>query len=131
MQLCYQGDDLELHGYLDADWACDLDNRKLTFGYVYILGGGAISWDSKKHTSSAISIVEVEYIAYNIAVQVVVWLRNFLCSLELIKEYQVVLLSHTWFFMNRIYILFCSFQPISGIMPTNHLRVGCLDPNPP
>ena len=58
MQLCYQDDDLELHVYLDADWAGDLDNRKSTFGYVYILGGGAISWGSEKYTSSAISIAK-------------------------------------------------------------------------
>ena len=49
LQLCYQGDDLKLRGYSDADWAGDLDKRKSTTGYVYTtLGGGAISWESKK-----------------------------------------------------------------------------------
>ena len=38
LQLCYQGDDLKLYGYSDTDWACDLDKRKSTTGYVYTLG---------------------------------------------------------------------------------------------
>ena len=28
--LCYQGNDLQLKGYIDADWGGDLDERKST-----------------------------------------------------------------------------------------------------
>ena len=41
--LCYQGNDLYLMGYTDADWGGDLDERKSTSGYVFLLNNGAIS----------------------------------------------------------------------------------------
>eukprot|EP00268_Persea_americana_P015395 TRINITY_DN17093_c1_g1_i3.p1 TRINITY_DN17093_c1_g1~~TRINITY_DN17093_c1_g1_i3.p1 ORF type:complete len:267 (-),score=36.41 TRINITY_DN17093_c1_g1_i3:293-1093(-) len=90
LQLCYQGDDLKLRGYSDADWAGDLDKRKLATGYVYTLGGGAVSWGSKKQTSTAMSTAEAEYIACSTAVQEVVWLRNFLRGIDLIGDDQPV-----------------------------------------
>ena len=38
----------ECIGYSDADWVGDLDDRKSTSGYVFQIGGGAVSWRSKK-----------------------------------------------------------------------------------
>ena len=35
-------------GYIDSDFAGSLDDRKRTFGYVFHLGSGVISWVSKK-----------------------------------------------------------------------------------
>ena len=51
--ICYQGSTelnrvLDVHGFVDADWAGDLDQRRSTSGYVFSLFGGAISWMSKK-----------------------------------------------------------------------------------
>ena len=51
--LCYQGRPglermLDIHGFVDADWAGDLDQRRSTSGYVFNLFGGAISWMSKR-----------------------------------------------------------------------------------
>ena len=40
-----------LHGYTDADFAGDRDDRKSTSGYVFLNSGGAISWRSKKADS--------------------------------------------------------------------------------
>jgi hypothetical protein len=34
-------------GYVDSDFAGDLDKRRLTSGYVFTLAGGSISWMSK------------------------------------------------------------------------------------
>ena len=34
-------------GYVDSDFAGDLDKRRSTLGYVFTLAGGAISWMSK------------------------------------------------------------------------------------
>lgn len=53
--LCYQGGELLLQGYSDADWASDLDERKSTTGYNFLLCGGAISWLSKKQPCVALS----------------------------------------------------------------------------
>ena len=49
--LCYQGRGLErildIHGFVDADWAGDLYQRRSTSGYVFSIFGGAVSWMSK------------------------------------------------------------------------------------
>ncbi|RVW28514.1 Retrovirus-related Pol polyprotein from transposon TNT 1-94 [Vitis vinifera] len=39
---------LEVVGYSDSDFAGCFDSRKSTFGYIFILAGGAISWRSVK-----------------------------------------------------------------------------------
>ncbi|PNX63555.1 copia-type polyprotein, partial [Trifolium pratense] len=41
------GKSLELVGWADSDYAGDLNDRKSTSGYVFMLGSGAISWSSK------------------------------------------------------------------------------------
>ena len=51
--LCYQGTlgldrVLDIHGFANADWVGDLDQRRSTRGYVFNLFGGAVSWMSKR-----------------------------------------------------------------------------------
>ena len=38
----------ELIGYTDSDWTGSIDDSKITSGYVFHMGSGAISWASKK-----------------------------------------------------------------------------------
>jgi len=61
--LCYQGGDLKLRGYLDADWGGNLDEFKSTSAYVFTLGEGAVSWCNKKQDCIALSTMEAEYVA--------------------------------------------------------------------
>ena len=79
--LCYQGSNLRLIGYSDADWGGDLDQRKSTSGYTFLLNKGTISWSSKKQTCIALSTMEAEFIAYSAVVQEAVWLRRFFMNL--------------------------------------------------
>jgi len=39
------------HGYIDLDWANDIETRKSTFGYVSILFSRVVSWTNKKQTT--------------------------------------------------------------------------------
>ena len=41
--LVYHDDSLEPVGYTNSDFQSDIDSRKSTSGYVFTLGGGAIS----------------------------------------------------------------------------------------
>ena len=43
----FGGSDTVLHGYVDADMAGYKDSRRSTIGYVFIVGGIAVSWISK------------------------------------------------------------------------------------
>ena len=72
---------LELFGYTDSDWAGSLDDRKSTSGYVFHMGSGAISWDSKKQPIVALSTAEVEYVAATAASCQEIWMRRMLRSL--------------------------------------------------
>jgi hypothetical protein len=47
--LCYQGRrGLDIHDFVDADWARDMDCRRSTSMYVFNLFGGEISWMRKR-----------------------------------------------------------------------------------
>ncbi|KAL4376081.1 hypothetical protein GQ457_02G039440 [Hibiscus cannabinus] len=41
--LCYRGSDFLISGYVDSDYARDLDKSKSTTGYVFTIAGGAVS----------------------------------------------------------------------------------------
>lgn len=76
-------DDLQLIGYVDADWAGDKSDRKSSSGYLFELGNNTISWLSKKQTTVALSSTEAEYIAAALASQELLWLRQLLIDLDI------------------------------------------------
>ncbi|XP_070020426.1 secreted RxLR effector protein 161-like [Nicotiana tabacum] len=73
-------------GYSDADHGGDLDERKCTSGYVFLLSDGTISWSSKKQSCVSLSTMEAEYVAFASATQEAVWLKKFLDHLLDITE---------------------------------------------
>jgi hypothetical protein len=56
-------------GYADANWGGDLDERKFTSDYVFLLNNGVISWSSKKQSCIFLSIMEAEFVTFSAAVQ--------------------------------------------------------------
>ena len=46
-------------GFKDPDWATG-DDRKSIGGYTFLLNGAAISWNSKKQSTVALSSTEAE-----------------------------------------------------------------------
>eukprot|EP00253_Pinus_taeda_P023270 PITA_23270 len=88
--LCYQGRPgldrvLDIHGFVDVDWAGDLDRRRSTSGYVFNLFGGAVSWMSKKQSVVALSTTEAEYLAATHASKEAVWLQRLCSSMGLVQ----------------------------------------------
>lgn len=71
----------DLIGYVDADWASDPNDRRSITGYLFILAGGAISWSSKRQSSTALSSTEAEYMAAAHATKEAIWLRSFLIEI--------------------------------------------------
>nr|XP_033516590.1 secreted RxLR effector protein 161-like [Nicotiana tomentosiformis] len=65
--ILYSGSPSILEGYSDASWISDSYETKSTSGYVFTLGGGAISWKSAKQTIIARSTMESEFVALELA----------------------------------------------------------------
>ena len=76
--LHYTGYPAVLEGYCDANWITGAKDTKSTSGYVFTLGGAAVSWKSSKQTCIARSTMESEFIALDKAGEEAEWLRNFL-----------------------------------------------------
>ncbi|PON80582.1 hypothetical protein PanWU01x14_001380, partial [Parasponia andersonii] len=76
--LCYGRPEFTVRGYVDSDFAGDLDKRKSTIGYVFTLAKRAVSWVSKLQTVVALSITEAEYIAATQACKEVIWIQRLL-----------------------------------------------------
>ena len=66
----------EVVGYCDADWGNNIDDRKSVTGYVFLLGGGAVAWQSKRQPTVALSSTEAEYMAAAAATKEALWLRG-------------------------------------------------------
>lgn len=76
MKITYGEISETLTGYSDSDWASDLDHRKSTTGYVFCMNGGAISWNSKKQPTVALSSTEAEFMAIVNTIQEGMWLKR-------------------------------------------------------
>uniref|UniRef100_A0A2N9IBB7 Integrase catalytic domain-containing protein n=1 Tax=Fagus sylvatica TaxID=28930 RepID=A0A2N9IBB7_FAGSY len=72
------GSDFTVRGYVDSDYAGDLDKSKSTSGYVFTLAGGAVSWVSKLQSIVATSTTEAEYVAATQASKEAIWLQMLL-----------------------------------------------------
>ncbi|KAL7147870.1 hypothetical protein ABFS83_06G138200 [Erythranthe nasuta] len=73
-----RSDQLEVIGYSDSDFAGCLDSRNSTSGFVFLLAGGAISWNSEKQSIIASSTMEVEFVACFETLSHALWLQNFI-----------------------------------------------------
>nr|POF08790.1 retrovirus-related pol polyprotein from transposon tnt 1-94 [Quercus suber] len=72
---------LKLQDYIDADFAGDIDSRKSTTGFVFTLGGTAISWVSNLQKTVTFSTTEAEYVAATETGKEMIWLHSILDEL--------------------------------------------------
>lgn len=73
--------DARLLGYTDSDYARDVNDRKSTSGYVFLLNGAAICWSSRKQGIVTLSSTEAEYVAATACACHCVWLKGILKEL--------------------------------------------------
>ena len=52
-----------LQGFVDVDLGGDVDSSKSTSGYIYTIGGTAVSWMSRLQKCVSLSSNEAEYVA--------------------------------------------------------------------
>ena len=81
--LCFSGELSVLEGFTDSSWITDKDDHKSISGWIFTLGGGAISWGSKKQTCVADSTMEAKFIVLASCCKEAEWLRNLLYEIQL------------------------------------------------
>ena len=70
--------DHSLVGFCDSDFAGDVDTRRSTTGFVFMINGGPVSWSSTTQSTTALASTEAEYMALTDAMKEVLWLRRLL-----------------------------------------------------
>jgi hypothetical protein len=78
-----KGDNLDINGYTDADWAGSIQDRRSTSGYFTFVGGNLVTWRSKKQEVVARSSAEAEYRGMAKAICELLWIRNLMQDLHI------------------------------------------------
>nr|GEX66063.1 integrase, catalytic region, zinc finger, CCHC-type, peptidase aspartic, catalytic [Tanacetum cinerariifolium] len=71
-----KGSSFGLTAFLDADHAGCIDSRKSTSRGIQFLGDKLVSWMSKKHNCTTMSLAEAEYVALSKSCAQVMWMRT-------------------------------------------------------
>jgi hypothetical protein len=74
----YDGSRDSVCGYVDSDFAGDLEKIRSTLGYVFTLAGRPISWMSKIQNIVSLSAMEEEYMDASHAFKEAIWLQGLL-----------------------------------------------------
>lgn len=115
--LDYKKSSKPLFGFVDADWGADLDDRSSHTGFVFQLAGAAVTWESRKQRTVALSSTEAEYVALSEATKEAVYLRNFLKEVKFSK----LVVNAT--------MIYCDNQGAQSLMrnPVHHSRTKHID----
>ena len=73
-----RGDNDGLWAFTDSDYAGDIEDRKNTSGYVFLLSSGAISWGLKKQPIVTLSTTEAEFMAATVCACQAIWIKRVL-----------------------------------------------------
>nr|GEX46884.1 zinc finger, CCHC-type [Tanacetum cinerariifolium] len=82
-RLTHTGYPLVLEGYTNASWINNNEDNLSTSGWIFLLGGGEISWASKKQTCITGSTMESEFVASAAAGKEAEWLKKMLIEISL------------------------------------------------
>jgi hypothetical protein len=74
-------DEVNFHGFTDADWAGSPIDRKITSGGIFSIRSTYFSWYNRKQIYVALSSAEEEYMAESQATCESIWMRNILVGL--------------------------------------------------
>jgi hypothetical protein len=81
--LIYGKKDSGLIAYADADWGSDPHTRRSNTGYLVLIGGAAVSWNSRAQKTRALSSTEAEYMSLSDACRQLVWVHSLLSEMRL------------------------------------------------
>jgi hypothetical protein len=68
-------------GFVDSDFAGDLDKRCSISGYVFLLCGSSVSWRASLQSITALSTTEAEYVSATEGVKEAIWMQGLISEL--------------------------------------------------
>lgn len=117
-----------LVGYSDSNYTMDNEEGKSTSGNIFFLNDGAISWQSQKQQTVALSSCEAEFMAATLAACQAVWLHGLLEEMTGRKHDIITLLVD-----NKSAIMLMKNPVFHGkskhISPKYHFIRQCVDRN--
>jgi hypothetical protein len=78
-------------GYSDADFGGELDKRRSTSAYAFLMHGGVVAWRSKLQDCTAGSTVEAEYVALAQATREALFLTKLLTDFQVTDTKPVII----------------------------------------
>jgi len=120
-----------LVGYVDFDYAGDLDKRRSLTGYVFTIGGCAVSWKACLQATVALSTIEAEYMAISEACKEDIWLRGLYyefcgvtsCTTIHCDSQSAICLTKDQMFYERIKHIDVRYHFIRGVIAEGDVKV--------
>jgi hypothetical protein len=72
-----------LVAYADSNYAGDIEDKKSTSGYAFMLGSGAVAWSSRKQPIVTLSTTEAEFVAAAVCASQAIWMKRIIEKLSL------------------------------------------------
>lgn len=88
-----KGGNVDLLGYTNTGYAGDLEVRKNSYEYVFILSNGAVVWYSKKQPIVTLSSTEVVFVDVEATTCQAVWMRNIIKEMGQPQENSIPILG--------------------------------------
>ncbi|GLT34760.1 hypothetical protein SLA2020_092590 [Shorea laevis] len=85
------GEKSDMFGFTDSDFARDLDDRKSTSSYVFMMGAAIVSWSSRKQPIVILSTTEAKFVAATSCACQAIWLRRILEEFHFKQEEPLVI----------------------------------------
>lgn len=86
-------DAIPIRGFVDSDWANDLDDRRSTSGYLFEVYGNTVCWTTKKQGLVAVSTTEAEYIAAASAVAEAMWFKKLFTDVQIQLDFPIQIME--------------------------------------
>lgn len=133
MELNFSKDPRPLREFVESDWGnCPNDPRSYS-GYVFLLGGCPISWESQKQRTVALNSIEAEYMSLTEGAKELIYLTKLLQELgfpELldpvlfVDNYRAVKLAENPIFHGRSKHIDIRHHLVRQHLQENHLRLA-------
>ena len=81
----------ELLGYINNNYAGDVDDSRSTSDYVFLMSEGAVAWSSRKQPIVTLSTTESEYVAAATCAYQAIWMKRILKEIGHEQDEEMIL----------------------------------------